>query len=45
MHIARLPTIMVDVGPVVAPFDSVEAHRNGTRRRLDALAPALLTPA
>ena len=44
MHIVLLPTIMVDVGPVVAPLDSVEVRHHRARRRLDELAPALLTP-
>ena len=38
-------TVIVDRRPVVALLDPVEVHHAGVRGRLDALAPALLTPA
>ena len=45
MHIVRSPTVIVDMGPVVALLDSVEVHHDEARRRLDAQAPPLLAPA
>ena len=45
MHIVRSPTIIVDMGPVLGLLDSVEAHHDGARRRLEAQAPPLLAPA
>lgn len=44
MHIARLPTIIVDMEPVVASLEPVEVHHDGAWGLLDALAPALLAP-
>ena len=45
MHIVLALTVIVDMGPVVALLDPVEAHHDGARSRLDALAPDSLTPA
>ena len=45
MHIVQSPTVIVDMGPVVALLDTVEAHHDGAWSRLDALAPPLFTPA
>ena len=44
MRIVRSPTVIVDMGPVVALLDAVEAHHDRARSRLDALAPPLLAP-
>ena len=45
MHIVQSPTVIVDMGPVVALLDTVEARHDRARSRFDALAPPLLTPA
>ena len=45
MHIVLALTVIIDMGSVAELLDSVEAHHNGARHRLDALAPPLLTPA
>ena len=45
MYIVRSPTVIVDMGPVVALLDAAEAHNDWARSRFDALAPPLLAPA
>ena len=43
IHIVR-PTVIMDMGPVVALLDGVEARLAGAWSRLDSLAPPLPAP-